>query len=365
MRARRLGWSCALLLMSSLAVPAHGADARVPCKELDVGPARSAKPIVVCVAYEAGLPVVRTSPDRGRTWTTKKATGTPEPADHLLGVLVSPSYDADRTIYLQYQSLGLFASTDGGATFVAADPQAGTQASQRVAAVDAFGPAVPGVPASPGVAQPGARAVLYRGSHVPVAGSGNRQELRFAQLGHGAGSVVLNVSHNPDASFDWLVHLARCTPELACLGGQAMPREHTFTELAVDPASSGRTAVAMLRSPADRPVLWASADQGRTYARNTAFDRALGATLKKGEPAPFVNAVTVLPGGRVWLVQLGSSRAEFLLATKDGGRTWSRRARGSGSGRLLSTPDGRVFGGGWYFRCSLDQGRHWYDRCPR
>jgi hypothetical protein len=363
---RRAGLLCALLLASLAGAPAtRAAAARIPCKELDAGPALSARPIVVCVGYEKGLPVVRTSADRGRTWTAKQASGTPEGVDHLVGVLVSPAYDTDRTIYLQYQSLGLFSSTDGGATFVAADPQASTQADQRVAAIDGFGPSIAGDAAASAVAQPDARAVLYRGSHLPVAGSGNRQELRFVQFGHGDGSVVLNASHGPDTNFVWPVRLARCTTELACIGGQTLPAGLTLTELAVDPAKAARTAAVLLRGNDTRPVLWASTDQGRTFVRNASFDKALAKLLKATEATPFANAVTVLPGGKVWLVQFGSSRADYLMVTTDAGRTWTRRPRASAGSRLLTTPEGRVFAGGWFFRCSLDQGRTWADRCPR
>lgn len=356
--------AAALLLAPLLALPARGADA-LGCRVFDHGPATSAKPVAVCVGYRDGRPAVRLSKDRGRTWSAEKvAVGTPEPTDTLFSVVVSPKYDTDKTIYLQYQSLGLFASTDAGATFVPVDPQASTEMSDPVRAVDGFGPALPGVPAEPALVIPGSGpGVFYRGQHLPIAGSGHQQERGFYQFGHGDGSVVLNASQGPDETFALRTHLSRCTPELACPGGQTLPAGQRLVTLAVDPARSAKTAVALLEKPF-LPSVWASTDQGRTFRRNAAFDKVVAPYAKKNRNSAYGMSVAVLPGGRTWVVQVAAGVDGLLLVTTDAGRTWTRRPFPRFARHLVASSDGRLYGFGLVFECSADAGRSWRLRCP-
>lgn len=354
------------LVLSLAALPSRAATPRIGCSHLDAGPARSAKPIVVCVGTRGARPLVSLSADRGRRWTTKEAVGTPDAFDPLISVLVSPAYDRDRTIYLRYQTFGVFASTDGGATFQPADPQGGGELHDRLNAIDAFGPAVPGVEREAAVAIPRrGPAVLYRGQHVPVAGSGNRQDRGFFQLGHDANSVVLNVSQGADETFATRTRVARCTTELACPGGTTFPASLTMEDFATDPAVAARTAVMLMEQPGGRPSVWATVDSGRTFARNTAFDRTLAAIERRNRQSGRGFAVAVQPGGRTWLVQAGAGAA-LLLATFDAGRTWREVKHPVFMGaRLLAMTDGRLFHAGITFECSMDQGRRWAYACPR
>lgn len=364
-RLRAVGAVPTLALVCALVPAARAAVPDVACSAFDIGPDVSARPVAVCYGYRGAAATVSVSRDRGRTWSQKQPLGTPEPADHLFSVLVSPSYDTDRTIYLHYQMLGLFASTDDGATFRPADGQAGGERGDRVSRIDAFGPAVPGVAATPAVAIPGqGPGVFYRGQHLPVVGSGRQQDRGFYQLGHGPGAVVLNASQGPDETFAAITQVARCTAELTCPGGFAFPKRMVLRELAVDPATAASTAVALLELDG-RPSVWVSTDGGGKFVRSAAFDKAVTRFLGTGFVA-FIESVAVFPGGREWLVTLQTSEVSVLLATTDGGRTWSRRGYPSGTSRIVAGRDGRLYGSGrGVFRCSLDRGRTWHTRCPR
>jgi hypothetical protein len=362
MRRRPIVALLPALLAGCVALPSADARSLVPCRFFDYGPARSAKPVAVCVEYG---PRVSVSADRGRTWTAPvSSSGTPDAVDHLMSVLVSPAYDTDHTIYLLYQSLGLFGSTDGGATFTAVDPQGGNAAGDRATAIDSFGAGVVAATDGPAVALPNrGPAVLYAGQHVPVAGSGHQQDRGFYQLGHDANGVVLDVSTGPDESLTQRLYVSRCTAQLACPGGQTFPKDISLVQLAVDPAASAKTAVALTAAGYSVPVLWASTDRGATFGRVTGFDKAVARYLPGGH-TNFIYSVAVLPGGRTWLVEFGTTKDSVLLVSTDSGRTWGRRSY-PGPIRLTAAPDGRLFASANVFQCSLDQGRHWSDRCAR
>jgi hypothetical protein len=360
---RTVGALLPVVLLSVLLPGTGRAAAPVPCRDLDFGPARSARPVLVCYGVRDGAVVINVSQDRGRTWTEKRAVGTPEPTDYFFSVLVSPGYDTDRTIYLRYQSLGLYASTDGGATFGPADAQGGGEVNDRLTALDAYGPALPGLDPQPAVAIPRrGSAVLYRGVHLAVAGGGRQQDRGFFQLGHGPGSAVFNVSQGPDETFAMRVHAAPCSPELTCPGGTRLTAGTIFDEAAVDPAPKATTAVLLVESEQLRPALWATTDRGTTFSRVTGFDRAMAA-YARGVPSVQPESVAVLPGGKEWVVKFRSNRGYFLLATTDAGRTWRPRLAPGDASRIVATPDGRLLSSGFVFRCSRDRGRSWQPTC--
>lgn len=351
-----------MVVLSALLPGAGRAAAPIPCRDLDYGPVRSARPVLVCYGVRDGAVVINVSEDRGRTWTEKRAAGTPDATDFFFSILVSPAYDTDRTIYLRYQSLGLYASTDGGATFGPVDVQGGGEFNDRMTGVDAYGPAVPGLDPHPAVVMPRrGSGVLYRGLHLAVAGGGRQQDRGFYQFGSGPGAVVLNVSQGPDEAFGMRVHAATCSAELACPGGTALSAGTIFDEAAVDPTARATTAVLLVDS-ALRPALWATRDRGRTFARVAEFDRAMAA-YARGVPSVKPETVAVLPGGREWVVKFWSNRGRFLLATTDAGRTWHRRTAPDDATRIVATPDGRLLAAGSVFRCSHDRGRSWGFTC--
>jgi hypothetical protein len=288
--------------------------------------------------------------------------------DPLVSVLVSPSYDSDHTIYLRYQSLGMFASTDGGATFTAVDAQAGGELGDRLTAIDRFGAALPGIGTSPAVAIPGnGPGAFYRGQHVPVVGSGY-QERGFYQVGHGDAAVVVDVSAGPDETFASRTRVSTCTAELACPGGQVLPAELWMTEFAADPAASATAAIMLMEEPGGRPAVWASTDKAATFVRNAAFDKQVADIERRGRSVAHGYAATVLNGGRTWLVYVATSAEWVPLVTTDTGKSWHRLSsplQYTGFGHLLAAPDGRLYYGGLSFQCSVDGGRTWAWACAR
>ncbi len=81
-----------------------------PCAAIGFGTGRT---VFCAYAHEPGAVVLRRSDDGGRRWGAERSVAAD--AD-VTGIVVSPRYDADTTVFVA-TSEGLYRSTDGGGTF--------------------------------------------------------------------------------------------------------------------------------------------------------------------------------------------------------------------------------------------------------
>jgi len=355
--------------------PSAGAAARVPhapvCVNLSFSPSFASDGTAMCDRWyadptthePAGVSVYVTR-DHGRTWAFhENVPGIVANQSLVLGrTFVSPAFSVDHALYVTL-SIGLYRSTDYGATFASADPLVG-DGGEVPAPMTAFqdaGIAGQSVPKLPAGGAGGVRAVFVVASpndanahtakyddplHLPVAGSPfeNLQFLvppTFAR-DHQA-FVVANVTNVSDATNPTPpahLQLFGCDASLSCPTSLfAFPAGLLLVNswAAPDYATSKSLVVELTDALGLRTFLWRSSDGGRTFApwsSVNALIAPLGAIAGKLAKAGATESLAVDPGnGRhMWmLVQRGAFKwvkgmppALQLFESADRGTTWRR-----------------------------------------
>ncbi len=336
------------------------------CDEMDVLREAGRDDAIVCVDLRNGGMPLHLSTNGGRSFRTVKPVGLPPSGDRVWSVLLSPGFATDNTIYLRYQQLGVFMSSDRGATFLLIDPQGGAPSAHRMSRLVGVGP-LGALGDVVGLGNQGGPAVVWRGQHLPVSGSGDQDDYEFVQIGRGPGAPVLVTSRNPTVppgSAYTRVHM--CTAALSCTEVTAtLERNSEYVELVTEPVDQSRVVAVVTKDRlAGLGSLWVSRDKGVTFSRNAGL-RSIAAGLSRSRLSDvWISSIALEAAGR-WLVALEGNQAAWTYSTQDYGRTWKR---------LPSIPPYQPFGqrvlagsGRLYaddvFRCSVDHGRRWALRC--
>lgn len=334
-----------------------------------------------------GTAIAYRTTDHGRSWERRASRG----LDPLLGtgikqVLVSPKFASDRTVYVHVAGRGLLRSTDGGDTWLPADPIGDSSTDHANYAV------------LPGGAMPLAfadqvPALVSPPLHLPVAGTPGT-ELQF--LGDASGAHFAASLDAEDVNTA-RTRLYACDATLACPTALfTFPAGHVWQNGWLDPAHATNRRMYAVTDAAGRLHAWRSVDGGRTFTPWTGLEKVLGTIGNAYRPTL---SIAVRPRSATMFARLsfrilGGAAAppgEQLLRTDDGGRTWRRVAyqlafgqRGRRGtlpwdhpghafglpGALTLLPDGRLmtvaerFGQYEGVFCSADGGRSWARVCP-
>lgn len=362
-RARRLGRATLALaaLLSFLAPEGQvgAASAASPqCDFLAEAPYESEDRAVLCgrilrdpttlvpLAFETSA-----SHDGGKTWLTRNSAGLLMSYTTLFfQLLASADFVHDHTWFLLAFDLGVYKSTDDGATWSVADPVA-TQPSTW--------PALAAIKTTVGqvgtgaltYADPGRQgagsALIVPPLHTPIAGTadytvmyatappaqGPYSGMTFALAVHPGGTEATNTTR-----------VFACNVALSCsdLRFESPPYYSVSSGLfmADDFAKSGRIAVWVRHNRTRRYSLFFSQDGGRHFALWRDLQRVLDQSQWRAPNERLDLGVTFSPRDpRLMFVRMhfqnspGVARPEQVWRTTDGGRTWQLAGSSAPAGR--------------------------------
>ena len=346
--------------------------------------------------------------DAGASWRTAAASGLPATDSTLIGaVVVSPRFAADHTLYVQ-TSLGLYASTDYGASFTLLDSFAApgfTGTDNVTAYVES-----PVVPVGGGTDRV---VIAYAGGDrsrridpplsVPVVGAPG-DDIQYLAVGTGAAETLYALTAEPDASADparpYRDALYACDRTVTCAERLSQFPAGWYAERIWAGAGAQPPLYVQLRKVrADHMVeVRRSVDGGRTFKPWTSVNALLAryATARAAFPRVWV---TQHPGklSRMYLrIAHGGVRSprgssdpatEVLYTSANSGGSWTAVATTGYGGpkgargrlgwtesdlrvgpRIEAMPDGRLFAVGGTatylgIYCSRDGGLSWTYRC--
>jgi hypothetical protein len=393
--AARVALALALAGWAAVVPSARGADtAPRPCERLALSPDFAHDGTVFCggrlsTSVVGGTTqgfVLYRSTDRGRSWTKLAAAGLLfNTLDDLHQLLVSPSYATDHTVVVETLGYGVFASADGGTTFVPLLP--GDQPMLTL-----------------GSLAPGTAFALGAGSHLPQTSSvlldlTTHLVTAISGVAQGEQAFAVSPAYATDgralAFADRIVDGAvrtevyACDATFACATRLAvLPRHYQFDRAWF--VTAKLLVVALAREGTSRPALYASSDGGRTYAPLRAAQAVLDG---QADPSRDVQLdLTSTPNGRRLWLRTSSGRPPQLRVYRsdDAGRSWRLVASARTDSRQpvgnfpdLRTPppsygiprvslqaadDGHLFvngldANGWDVACSADDGRSWSTYC--
>ncbi|HWL37701.1 MAG TPA: sialidase family protein [Frankiaceae bacterium] len=409
---RRTALAFALLAVLGGAPAAPAAPAWAPqCSSVTVSPAYATDGKVAC-SNRWG---VYLSTDRGRTWRAQSplVTGVPVPNLPIYGVLFSPRYATDRTLYAFSDTL--LASVDDGRTFVPAE------AGLTSGGLDRMTPFVGAVSPVPGAGERVAfaytdvvgpagyqQAVPYvieadaRTRH-PVAGSPGTELVRFAvppRLAPTDPVFALTFRADGRPGVDRCDATFTCATAVATFSGDQVMR--TAPRVWVSDDWPARRHVHVVWSTPTGVRAYRSLDGGTTFVPWRSLDRTIRTHRKSLLPPVVTFAHTAGQPNLLYAAvqhdlhsdaKPGTVESELFRST-DAGSTWrlvatSRyhgpRTRAPGRlpgsfGRSLTqeqglvlAPDGRLFAAlsndpdrdDTAVYCSVDGGRTWAAACAR
>lgn len=423
--ASRTAFALVLLASAALGPAVTAAAEPVSCEVIAFSPDEIRDQTAFCAGMirndasypTGGVRVFRTR-DGERTWEQLPVTGLNLVNQALTQLIVSPNFAEDTTLYLQTLGQGLYVSSDGGTSWLLADPATVSWSGEYTLAPFTAAPAA-GLPKRTvlSFADPSLPALLAPpGVHVPVTAVPGEQLVAF-YLSPGFPSVPgLAAGYSTQRQS---VRLYACDATLTC-GTPLFTFPYRLRLSAVYFANDYRTsgtvyAVTAIPWTETRGLLhefWRSTDGGKTFARWTAVQRLMpprkydrddkvGLALnprRPGEMFLFVNYFGAPTG--VYRAAPSYPSPPYppgnqVFRSTDNGVRWTRvsfgtfantldtaPARGSipwwapggaphdvapiyltDRGRLLVLA-GRSFKD-WFY-CSADQGRTWKAQaCPR
>lgn len=404
---RRAWAAAAVALVASLgAAPAAPAASATParCFAVTVAPTFAADGKVACAGWDG----VWLSTDRGRSWQRRASTGLAPMASSsgISGVLFSPRYGADRTLYVFADKL--LASTDDGETFVPVDGDFAWGGLLQLA------PFVSTAPLAAGLAPVERVSFAYPGLYGYTAPSPSviEPDLHLRRPVTGSGTITMRFVTPPrmgpnDNAFSFTLHadglgVDRCDATFTCGEPLATFRGDDFllslprAWVSADWPRHRRVHAVWMTKNGVRA--FRSLDGGNTFVPWRSVDR-LVRRAKGASDAPQVTfAHTAQAPGRLYAaVQQDTGFApprgtlvSELYRSDDFGDTWRLVAAGRqgaprGAGRLpgafsgyhgyeqglVPAPDGRLFaaidqdGVNAIVHCSTDGGRTWAPLCAR
>jgi hypothetical protein len=376
----------ALALLAGLGAGLQPARAIAParhapvCLNLSFSPSFASDGTAMCDRWyadpttkePAGVDVYVTR-DHGRTWTFhENVPGIVANQNLALGrTFVSPAFSVDHALYITL-SIGLYRSTDYGATFSSADPLVGDGgvAPAPLTAYQDAGLAGQTAPALPTGDGGGARAVFVMASpndanahtskyddplHEPVVGSPfeNLQFVVPSTFARDHQAFVLanvtNVTDAADPAPPRHLQLFACDATLSCPTGLfTFPAGLRLTNswAAPDYATSRGLVVELTDAQGLRSFLWRSGDGGRTFSPWSSVDHLiaplgaiagkfgnLGATasLATDPASPRHQWLLVGRGAFRWVA--GMPPVLQLFESTDRGATWRRTGWRLGDGQ--------------------------------
>lgn len=337
-----------------LGAPAGATPPSLNCYAVDARLVRGT-PVVACVGFRGGVIALSMSVDAGKSWTTRTPT-VPPPTDRPVSVVVSSDYQTDHRVYVQYHSLGLYASDDGGQTLLLVDALGNSPNFDRATAFDHFGMASA---ASAAVLLPsGGSSAFTRGAHVPIAGSGNPTDHAFIEVGQGADGGLVNVSSMTDTHGADVLQLSGCTALAACTATQGLDPGLSLIDLAGSSGPGSNVAAVLVSDKKFVPRLYVGASTGQ-WKRQSSFELLVRNTITNFGAAR-ARGLAVDATGRTFAVAVNSQ----IWVSSDHGVRW-RAYNTPRSLRRLVFNGSALMGidGANLLWCSNDRGVHWSSRC--
>lgn len=283
------------------------------------------------------------SHDGGATWTTRNSTGIALSYTTIVFQLVaSADFTADKTWFVQTFDLGVYRSTDDGASWTLADPlgkQPSTWASlEPMHATLAGLLPVGGLLFANAVQEGAGSALITPPLHAPIPGTPD-YTVRYAaaqgEVGKYAGTVLALAVHadHADGSGN-TTRVYRCTAALSCkdVVFESAPNHGLFSDIfmAADFAKTGRVAVLTKNDTTSRYTLSLSTNGGATFSAVRGLQSVLDQVLKgtKFRTVNFGLAFSSLHPAIMYVrlhfnsIAPGVPRPEQIWRTDDSGRTW-------------------------------------------